>query len=188
MSLENAILEHAGAIRELAAALRERNVPLAAIAGEAQSAIKEIRDSMASAPMVTDTRAAEKIIHEELAKQQAGDAEMEQAVEKVEKNAAAEQARAGSAAAKTSAKAAPSDPKPAASGAAEPAGTNDGAEPLDYEKDVKPLLVTVAKERGKVALAELLKGVGLPEGQKGHQLNAAQLVEAKKQAEKLIAG
>jgi len=176
MSFEAALNNHAEAIRELAAALRERNAPLAALAGQAQTAIQAITEDMKAGGTVDNFGA---------------DNELEQAVEKVEAaakeespgrkaiNAALEAARSAAKEEKAA------DPKPAASGAAEPEATPAGAEPLSYEKDVKPVLIKLAGAKGKQALTDLIASFGVP---KADKLNAEQLVEAKKQAEKLIAG
>lgn len=134
MSMEQAILEHAGALRELAAAIRERNVPLAALAGQAEQAVKEIKDSLLEdkAAELAEARTERVAATKEAAAQDAKenekpaevkpDAELDKAVERVEQAA------------------------------------------LDYKKDVYPVLLQVSKIKGKEALRKLLDQFGAKTG------------------------
>lgn len=185
MGLEQAILELAASIKLHAASLAELAAANTKLAQNDDAKLEAYKDSLVNY--------SEGLLAGGF---KADTSELEQAVEKVEADAKTEsparkQLNAALEAARAEKKTI--DPKPDASGAAEPADTNDGAQPddappLDYEKDVKPLLIKVASKCGKVVLADLLRGVGLPEGQKGDKLDAKQLAAAKKQAEKLIAG
>ncbi len=182
MSLENAILELAKSMAQVA----ESNHVLAkAYAGSietmaAEWVTEDLRDPV---PRTGGGFVGDPV------DSSGADKELEQAVEKVE--AAAKKPSAKSSDAKASSEAsaeagaASSDPKPDASGAAEPEDTQAGAEPLSYEKDVKPVLIKLAGARGKQALTDLIASFGVL---KADKLNAEQLVAAKAQAEALIAG
>lgn len=147
MSLEQAIIEHAAAIRELATALTQRAAPLMALADEAQAAIREIKESA----IATGDAEVEKDV-------QKADAEKESPA-RAAINAALEAARAKKEA----------DPKPDASGAAKTKATPDGAQsaaddkPLDYLKDVAPTLNKLAKAN-RDALVALFAKYGAKKG------------------------
>lgn len=182
MGLEQAILELAASIKLHAASLAELAAANTKLAQNDDAKLEAYKDSLVNY--------SEGLLAGGF---KADTSELEQAVEKVETAAKIEDGDVTQVLNKAELRKAVAEAKNAASGAAEPADTNDGAQPddappLDYEKDVKPLLIKVASKCGKVVLADLLRGVGLPEGQKGDKLDAKQLAAAKKQAEKLIAG
>ena len=77
MSLEQAILEHASALREVAAAIRERNAPINAVVAQISEAVEEVKN-FATEP--ADQAKAEEV---------KPDAELETAVQQVEQEEAA---------------------------------------------------------------------------------------------------
>lgn len=80
MSLEQAILEHASALREVAAAIRERNAPINAVVAQISEAVEEVKNFA--------TEPAEQVKTEEVKP----DAELETAVQQVEQAAQEESA------------------------------------------------------------------------------------------------
>lgn len=82
MSLENAILELAAGMKDLAAAVRERSAPLGDLAATAEAAIEEIKGSLVEPIEKSGKMPGAK------------DPEIEQAVQKVEEAAKEEQAEA----------------------------------------------------------------------------------------------
>lgn len=128
MSMENAILELAAAIRELAGS-GHRTTGMPAALAAPYGVVLPTEPAKNSKP---NPGRAEFV---------SGDAELEQAVEKVE--AAAK----GESKAKAAARAATSVEEK----------TDEPAATLDYKADVYPKLVALAKAKGKPALVGLLK-------------------------------
>lgn len=152
MSFENAILVHATALENLAAAL-------AALTGTRADLAKvaEIADKAGA-----DTAAVEKAtaeIEEMGSKSAAKDAELEQAVQKVEKAATAGKPKAK---AETGAEKA----KPAEQSDSGAGSSDDAAPALDYAKDVRPVLLAAIKKAGKDQVQALINGFGVDKADK----------------------
>lgn len=178
MSMENAILDHAAALRELSAAIKEmyagRAATLALPVEQGGAGAKAARgayyDEMVAKGAVSAPRAheasdeaKEKVRNaprRDPANEQKPeaepikqDAEMEKAVSKVEDNAKKE--KAGE---KTS-------------GATSQESTGDSfdndalAAPLEYTRDVRPVLLQLSKAKGKDELLALLKKYGAKNGE-----------------------
>ena len=156
MSMENAILEHAAALRELSAAIKMmyagRGDALALPASQGGT-VKEALATIAAAE-------PEQI----LAAVGSKDAEIEHAVQKVEDEAKAER-------------------KEAEDNQAGPTGADD-ITPLDYAKDVRPVLLAAIKKSGKDTVAAMLQTFGVD---KADKLTADQLPAALAAAQKLAA-
>jgi hypothetical protein len=157
MSIENAILELAGAIRELAASNQKAAVAGSLMTKEQRQAFygESVR-AVAPADPVADLKEAGKT-NPELA---SAAEELEQAVQKVEADAKAEKAA----------------PAPEEISAADTT--------LDYKIDVKPVLLKVFKAHGQPALKGLLDKFGVPNGDK---LSADQLPAVLSEANALLA-
>lgn len=146
MSMENAILELAAAIREGAAALRASADTRVAAALNISGGVRGSTVEEAA----TDSIPGKKSL--------TGDPEIEQAVEKVE--AAANEESPGrkainaALAAAREAESKKAEPAPAPK---EEQKTEQPAVTLDYKADVYPKLVGLAKAKGKPALVGLLK-------------------------------
>lgn len=155
MSLENAILAHATALEKLAEAIKAAfgNVGTAALATIVPAGTKELVGVSGVKP----------------------DAELDEAVEQVEKastparkaiNDALAAAKAG-----TKGKAGNAE-KPAEEAKSDEqkgsgAGSSDeDAEPLDYTKDVRPVLLAAIKKVGKDPVQELIKTYGVDKADK----------------------
>lgn len=170
MSLEQAILDHAAAIRELAAAFVQSQQNSAA-------ALAKLQEAYAAGTPREEAAANQAQRDAEIEAVQKVDADdIKKAVEKVEADAKAETGKsdAGSAAQQPSGDTAGS--------AKEKAGIEQKA--LDYETDVKPVLVKLASAKGKDELTKLIKSFGVA---KATELNAEQLAQALDQAKKLLA-
>jgi hypothetical protein len=162
MSLENAILEHAAAIRELVAAMVSKGAVLGPKVVMTPAAVEMIADMQ---PIKT------------------GDAEVEQSVQKVE--AAAEEespkrkainealaaARAASAAKEKAPE--PKDEEPAPAAAA-----------IDYKTQVYPKLVELGKGKGRAAVVGLLAEF---DAKNGDQLKPEQYAKVLARAAELAA-
>lgn len=180
MSLENAILEHAAAIRELAAAfiqLSQVGAPVSQLR-EAYAAGKDVGKSVGARGPTADEK-PRGTTKNEAADNQAKieaerDAELEQAVTRVEADA---KKNAGAADTQTSTA---GDTAGSATGAA---GTEQ-AEPLSYEKDVKPLLVEYARVTDKDTMTKYVRSFGV---QKAPELPADKFAEIIAGAKNLIA-
>lgn len=182
MSMENAILEHAAALRELSASIKAmhagRGDALALPASQGGLVNQVVEKAAADAAKGEATSPARQAIQAALDAAKAGstkaagkpDAELEQAVQKVEDSAAAEKARIDA------------DTK-----AAEANRTEvhlEAPADLDYAKDVRPVLLAAIKAAGKDTVATMLKTFGV---EKADQLKPAQLPGAVAEAQKLIA-
>jgi regulator of protease activity HflC (stomatin/prohibitin superfamily) len=195
MSMENAIEQHASALNNLAEAIRTAFGGLAALAnigqqfqsvsaGGAQVKDVETKD-------IINTKAAElAAATAERAKlaqtKQVEDAELEQAVKKVEADATATRAltkeeKAAAAKAKKDAEAAASAASSETDGA--DSSDDDGAV-LDYVKDVRPVLLAAIKKSGKETVAEMVKTFGVD---KADKIDPAKYGELLAKAEKLAA-
>lgn len=168
MSMENAILDHAAALRELSAAIKEMNAGRAAalqfsvgpMAQQAEKAVKAHVQEIVGDKYVVETK----------------DAELEQAVQKVEGAAKADaQKTVDEADAKSAAvKAAEQEAEAAAFDAPN----------LDYAKDVRPVLLAAIKKAGKDTVAAMLKTFGV---EKADKLTVDQLPAVLVEAQKLAA-
>jgi hypothetical protein len=171
MSIELSIQDHAAAIRELAAAIR----------GAASS-------NLATAPATVGARGytsnppAEDTIEQDVAKVETdAKAKQQAAMAAVEADRKpANQTRAAIETALAEARKAKEAPAPAAVEEDDPLA--DSA-PLDYEKDVKPLLIKVGKD--KTALVALLEKFG---AKKGDQIAAADYAAVVAAANAIIGG
>lgn len=169
MSLENSINEMAAAIRMLAesisgAARANAHGQIAAALGDCATAVAEVVEKTAEVAPITVTLSAEdkKAIREEAKR----DAELEKAVEQVEAEA---KKPAGSAENKAPANTAGSVTEPAT---------------LDYEKDVKPVLIKYASAKGKPELSAFVKSFGVD---KATELKPEQLADVLAQANAALA-
>jgi hypothetical protein len=179
MSMEQAILELAAALRDQAAAQREANEVNRATAAGYERAVTAY--AMANAPVevaggvqhsvevreqaegLSVQQVAEHfnvpadVLHAAVAEKSAGpvkpDADLEQAVQKVE----------------------------AGAGKVEEA---PGAAPLDYNKDVKPVLLSLIKAKGKPVLVEMLGRYGV---EKADALSADALPKVLAEVQALLA-
>ena len=173
MSLEQAINDHAAAIRELA-------YSISMIASGGSVTVGHARTVVAPADSKELVAAAERkspnvgALARHGVPQVQPDAELEQAVQKVE---AAAKKNAGAVDTATSTAG-------GTAGSAGEQGGTDQAEPLSYEKDVKPVLVKLAGAKGKDELTKLVKSFGVG---KATELSAEQLPEVLEQANKLLA-
>lgn len=167
MSMEQAILEHAGALKELAAAIRDTRT----VGFNPALAASYVGDGFAEVdgyPGMVVTAENSKTA--------------------VKKNAQAEQDRAEPAARKTKDPVAPSDELEKAvtqveeAAKAEPELKSAKGGPLDYKTDVVPVLLALQKKNGR--LKELLTSFGAA---KGDQLKPEQFAEVIAAAEKMAA-
>lgn len=172
MSIELAIQDHAAAIRELAAAIRGAASSNLATAG-ALTTTADLTTQNERAQAAEIDAAVAKVETDAKAKQQAVMA----AVEADRKPA--NQTRAAIETALAEARKAKETPAPAAE---EDDPLADTA-PLDYEKDVKPLLIKVGKD--KTALVALLDKFG---AKKGDQIAAADYAAVVVAANAIIGG
>lgn len=147
MSIENSITELAAAIRMLAegiagAARSNAHGQIAAALGEAASAVAEVTKNTEVRGTTAEDAAADQIPG-----RKNRDAELEQAVAKVEADA---KKNAGAA-------------DTATSTAADTAGPATGAASadLDYEKDVKPVLIAYSMATDKQTMTEYVKSFGV---------------------------
>lgn len=188
MSLEQAILDHAAAIRELAAAMTGSGRRVGMPAALAAPYIGGTGQAEVNAALDRDDKV-----------QQAKDAELEAAVAKVEDeatmtrstpraqiDAALAAARAEKAAeAKKAAGSKTAPAAPAAPSTSAPAAPSEPGASLDYAKDVKPTLVELVKIRTRDALVGLLAKY---EAKNGESLTAEQLPLILADAQALIKG
>jgi hypothetical protein len=165
MSMENAIEQHAAALNNLAEALRSAFDGLAALAnlgkqlqtGGVQHTTLAAAAESVKAQADEDTKKTR--AKAEKAEPLKKDAEVEQAVEKVEADA------------KKDVQTAPSPADTAAPNTSSPDADSDET-PLDYNKDVKPALLAAIKAKGKEAVQALIKSYGVD---KADQIDPAQL-------------
>lgn len=189
MSLEQAINDHAAAINDHAAAIRELAAAFIQSANARNDASAALEKAYAEATVAggeskesVKPNTAREAINEALAAAKGGrnkgdkqaDADLEQAVSKVEADAKKNAGAAGTATSTAGGTAGP----------AEEQGGTDQAEPLSYEKDVKPVLVKLAGAKGKDELTKLVKSFGVG---KATELSAEQLPRVLEQATKLLA-
>lgn len=177
MSLEQAITDHAAAIRELAAAIlgRASAATINTVAGGTRKEViypKENVEVSITADSKNNAAYSAARIEE---------AETEQAVAKVEAAAKAEKAAAKNAASAAGTATAAADTQSTA-GAADTA-TDAAQTSYDYAKDVQPLLVKVGKNRDQ--LVALLKSFGAA---KGADIKPADYAAVIAKANELIAG
>lgn len=172
MSMEQAILELAAAMREQAAAQRESNEVQRATSAGYEKAVMAygaavtqggagqdpIDTKAAELAEATATRAAaaKTAAAKDAAKNKAGDAELAQAVQKVEDDAKAEKAGA----------------------------TAGDAVQLDYAKDVRPVLLAAIKKAGKDEVQKLIGTFGVD---KADKVPADKLGKLLDEAQKLAA-
>lgn len=160
MSMENAILEHAAALRELSAAIK------AMYAGRGRALALPLDDDAETANHQCDFGADDKTSSapDETSTKQQKDAELEKAVAKVEADAKKETADEGS-----------------------PTGTVDHGDEdkvLNYEKDVRPLLLAAIKKGKRGEIEAFLAGEGV---KKADELPAEKLPALFDLAQKLAA-
>lgn len=156
MSLENAILEHAAAIRTLA-----ENIVLAAVSRNKDAALllesnRAIANGQIAAALGDAATAVADVVKETGAQP---DPELEKAVANVEaavKDMAESEAKKPAGAAESKAPA-------NTAGSATAPDTTDAA-PLDYAKDVTPKLLAFIKAHGKPAFVQLLSEFGATSG------------------------
>lgn len=166
MSMENAILELAAAMREQAAAQRESNEVQRATAAGYERAVT----AYATGEQRKDVAQANEQVSAKMAgdKPEVKDAEIEKAVQKVEADAKKEGA--------------------ATSAATSQESTDDSSDALvelDYTKDVRPVLLAVNKKAGQPELKALLTKFGAATGDK---LKPEQYGEVLAAANKILAG
>lgn len=175
MSMEQAILEHAGALRELAAAIKSIGTAQVAISGAA-AIVHEFEQSH-----VTPAVKAQKEAHEAALKGVTREESADKAAPaEAKKDVQAEPSPAEPAAQTAKIQVAPSDELEAAVSKVE-----EESKALDYKTDVRPVLLALAKKAGQPALKDLLTKYGAATGDK---LTADQFAGIVADANKLIAG
>lgn len=177
MSLENAILDHAAALRELAAAF-----VTSATARNQASAVLEKAYAQSSSAAESKGHIEITISDEEKQKIRDAakkDAELEEAVQKVEAEAKARDEKAD---AKKNAGAA--DTQTSTGGATAGSVEEQGSADLDYEKHVKPILIKLASAKGKPEMTALVQSFGVT---KATELKGAQLAQIVAKANALMA-
>lgn len=179
MSMEDAINNHAMALRELSAAIKAMHAGRAdALALPAdQGGIGDVvREKV---PLDTPPQKKEGV-----------DAELEQAVSKVEDDATLtrsiprEEIEAAVAEAERKQRAADAAEMDRINKAKGDQGGAEQAPELDYAKDVRPVLLAVIKKVGKEKVAEIVKAFGV---EKADQVPADKLAALLEQAQKLAA-
>jgi CBS domain-containing protein len=177
MSMEQAILEHAGALRELAAAIKSTGVPFSSamtIAPVTNGEVRKLKGTItegdpiqAKAAELAEARTERVAATKEAAAQGAkanekplkSDAEIEAALDKIEQKA---------------------------KDVAKVLGIDDTEQAaLDYKKDVYPVLLQVSKIKGKEALRGLLDKFG---AKTGDSLKADQFAAIVADGNALLAG
>lgn len=178
MSMENAILEHAAALRELSAAIkamyagRADALALSVDGGEQSDKVAGALRIIAGASPAEILTAATPAKGSTKKSEPKADAELEQSVQKVESDAAAEKARIDA------------DTKAAEANRTEVHLGDDVAPELDYAKDVRPVLLAAIKKGKRAEIEAHLAAAGVA---KADQLKPEQLPAVLKLATQLAA-
>lgn len=193
MSMEDAIFDFAGAVRELSAAIKEMNAgrtnaltlptplggTLAAQAAAVAASPVAAQAVAATAEKETEKARAAAMKLDGEKNQATLNAELEQAVSKVEDDAKKLTPTADTATAQAG------STETATSGDAAAPSDDDSVsgEPLDYVKDVRPVLLAAIKKAGKEVVAAMIGKFGVDKADKltPEQLPAV-LIEAQKLA------